>query len=140
MGSQKVLRILVVEDNRDAARSLAQLLELSGHEVVVAPDGRSALGAVEAAPPDVALIDIGLPDVDGYQVARILLARPAEKRPLLVAVTGHGEEEDFKRSLEAGIDLHLVKPADPEQLQQLLRRFQALLDDGEEAEVAAPGK
>jgi CheY-like chemotaxis protein len=139
MENERVLRILVVEDNQDAARCLAQLLEASGHEVVVASDGRSALGAVEAAPPDVALIDIGLPDVDGYQVAKILLARPAEKRPLLVAVTGHGQEDDFKRSLEAGIDLHLVKPADPEQLQQLLIRFQALLGGVEEPEPAAPG-
>src|SRR5437899_2271933 len=96
MGSRRVLRVLVVEDERDAAQSLARFLEMSGHEVVLAPDGRSALAAVEAAHPDVALIDIGLPDLDGYQIARHLQQLQAEKRPLLVAITGHGHEEDFR--------------------------------------------
>jgi CheY-like chemotaxis protein len=139
MSSRKVLRVLVVEDERDAAQSLAQLLEMSGHEVVLAADGRSALAAVEAAQPDVALIDIGLPDLDGYQIARHLQQLQAEKRPLLVAITGHGHAEDYRRSREAGIDLHLVKPANPDQLRHLLRRFHAIVGDWEEGESSVPG-
>ncbi len=128
MGDCKpALRILIVEDDPDAAKSLAQYLEAAGHEVVMAPDGRSALAAVAAEHPDVALIDIGLPDLSGYEVARHLQQLQAEKRPLLVAITGYGREEDFQRSREAGIDLHLVKPADREQLCLLLRRFHAIL-------------
>src|SRR5262245_34834273 len=98
MGNRRVLRILVVEDDPDTAHSLARLLEMAGHEVVLAPDGRSALAAVEAAHPDVALIDIGLPDLDGYQIARHLQELQAEKRPLIVAITGCGQEEDYQRS------------------------------------------
>ena len=117
------LRILVVEDHADTAESLALLLRGEGHEIQVAPDGLAAVGAVQFAPPDVLLLDIGLPGMSGWEVARWVTGQPAEKRPLLVAVTGYGREEDRRRSEEAGIDLHLVKPVDPEKLLGLLRRF-----------------
>lgn len=114
------LRVLLVEDDKDAARSLAMLLRLKGCEVSVARDGRSAIAAAQAEPPDVALLDIGLPDMDGYQVARELRALPGLERTRLVAVTGFGQEEDRRRSREAGFEHHLVKPVEPEALQELL--------------------
>jgi CheY-like chemotaxis protein len=117
------LRILVVEDQADTAASLALLLRREGHEIQVAPDGLAAVGAVQFAHPDVVLLDIGLPGMSGWEVARWVTEQPAEKRPLLVAITGYGREEDRRRSEEAGIDLHLVKPVDPDQLLRLLRRF-----------------
>jgi CheY-like chemotaxis protein len=130
MSTRTGLRILVVEDDHEAAFSLATFLELSGHKVQVASDGRSALHTVAAVDPDVVLIDIGLPDLDGYQVARSIHDRPAARRPLLVAITGYGQQEDYRRSHEAGMDLHLVKPADPQALRQLLSRFEDILGRG----------
>jgi CheY-like chemotaxis protein len=117
------LRILVVEDQADTAATLTLLLGMEGHEVQVAPDGPAAVGAIQTASPDVVLLDIGLPSMSGWEVARWVTEQPAEKRPLLVAVTGYGREEDRQRSEEAGIDLHLLKPVDPDQLLRLLRRF-----------------
>ena len=117
------LRILVVEDQADTAATLALVLRREGHEVQVAPDGPAAVGAVRIEPPDVILLDIGLPSMSGWEVAKWVTEQPAEKRPLLVAVTGHGQEEDCRRSEEAGIDLHLVKPVDPADLLRLLKRF-----------------
>ena len=117
------LRILVVEDHADTAATLALLLRMEGHEVQVAPDGPAALEAVQIASPDVVLLDIGLPGMSGWEVARWVTGQPAEKRPLLVAITGYGREEDRRRSEEAGMDLHLVKPVDPDELLGLLRRF-----------------
>jgi CheY-like chemotaxis protein len=117
------LRILVVEDQADTAESLALLLGREGHEVQVAPEGPAAVGAVQIAPPDVLLLDIGLPGMSGWELARWVTGQPAEKRPLLVAVTGYGREEDRRKSEEAGIDRHLVKPVDPDLLLGLLRRF-----------------
>ena len=117
------LRILVVEDHEDTAATLALLLRMEGHEVQVAPDGPAALEAVQFASPDVVLLDIGLPGMSGWEVARWVTGQPAEKRPLLVAITGYGREEDRRRSAEAGIDHHLLKPVDPAELLGLLRRF-----------------
>jgi CheY-like chemotaxis protein len=121
------MRVLVVEDNRPAADSMAFLLRQAGHDVEVARDGLSAVAAAGANPPDVVLLDIGLPGLGGWEVARILQKQPAEKHPLLVAVTGYGREEDRKRSEEVGIDLHLTKPIDVALLQQLLRRFRSVI-------------
>jgi CheY-like chemotaxis protein len=121
------LRILVTEDDADTALSTASLLSLGGHEVHIAGDGASALEAVEDCDPDVLLLDIGLPDMEGYEVARRVKARNALKTPLLIAITGYGEDADRQRSTDAGIDLHLVKPVDPEQLQGLLKRFQRVV-------------
>jgi two-component system, OmpR family, response regulator len=121
------LRVLVVEDDADGALSLAQFLRGLGHEVEVAPDGQAAVEAAQARPPDVVLLDIGLPGLDGWEVARRLQGHPAGKRPLLVALTGYGREADRRRSDEAGIDLHLTKPVDPDQLRWLLPRFQSVI-------------
>jgi signal transduction histidine kinase/DNA-binding response OmpR family regulator len=116
------LRVLVVEDNDDIRETLKDLLELCGHEVDVAADGASGVERTLALRPDVALIDIGLPGLDGYQVARKLRAElgPNEKRPKLIALTGYGQPGDKQRALEAGFDAHLVKPVDYDDLAHLL--------------------
>ena len=126
-GQGRGLLVLVVEDDADTAATLAQLLRLEGHRVRTAPDGPTALDEAAADQPDVVLLDIGLPGLDGWEVARRLRLRATPKHPLTVALTGYGREEDRHSSREAGIDLHLVKPADPEYLAQLLRDFRALL-------------
>src|SRR4051794_458459 len=105
------LSVLVVEDQPDAAQSLAELLTLHGHCVSVALSGADALRSVEVRTPDVVLLDIGLPGMDGWAVARRLRAQARGKQPVVVAVTGYGAEADRWRSADAGIDLHLVKPA-----------------------------
>jgi two-component system CheB/CheR fusion protein len=112
-------RVVVVDDNKDGAESLAMLLRFWGHDTVVAHDGRAALAMVAAEAPDVVLLDIGLPGMDGYQVARALRER-LDSRPVLVALTGYGQDEDRRRSREAGFDHHLTKPVDPEALKGLL--------------------
>lgn len=112
------LRMLVVEDHADSARSLSLLLELLGHEVEVVADGRKALEAVERFRPAVVLLDIGLPGMDGYEVARRLRARGS--KALLVSLTGYGRDADKLRSREAGFDHHLVKPVEPETLKKLI--------------------
>jgi PAS domain S-box-containing protein len=113
-------RILAVDDNRDAVESLARLLRLAGHEVQLAIDGPSALEAAAAYRPEVVLLDIGLPGMSGHDVARQLRATPEGRGLLLVAVSGWGQEDDRRRSREAGFDHHLVKPVDPDALRQLL--------------------
>jgi PAS domain S-box-containing protein len=113
-------RILVVDDNVDAARSLALLLRLWGHTVRTAYDGPSALAAAAADPPEVVLLDIGMPGMDGYEVARRLRAQAELRSALLVAVTGYGQDEDRRRAFAAGFDRHLTKPLDPDALQALL--------------------
>jgi PAS domain S-box-containing protein len=112
------LRVLVVEDQADSARSLSLLLELLGHEVEVVADGRNAIEAVERFRPTVVLLDIGLPGMDGYEVARRLRARGS--KALLVSLTGYGRDADKLRSREAGFDDHLVKPVELETLERLL--------------------
>ena len=121
------LHILIVEDNPDSAYSTALLLRLFGHEIRVIHDGRTAVQVIRENPPDVVLLDIGLPELDGWEVARQVNRPPGQKRPILVAVTGYGQEDDRRRSAEAGIDLHLVKPVDPLELQEILRKFQTTL-------------
>jgi signal transduction histidine kinase/DNA-binding response OmpR family regulator len=116
---QRRSRVLVVDDNADAARSLAMLLEVSGQDVRICYDGPSALAESETFQPEVILLDIGLPSMDGFEVARRLRERSDLPRPLLVALTGYGQAEDLRRSREAGFDHHLVKPADPETLTAL---------------------
>ena len=113
------LRTIVVDDNVDAAESLADLLRMLGHEVQVAHDGPGGLAVARAAKADVVLLDIGLPGMSGYEVARRLRADP-DFTALLVAVSGYGREEDRHQSKEAGIEHHFVKPLDFRQLQQLL--------------------
>jgi CheY-like chemotaxis protein len=112
-------RVLVVEDNRDSATSLSVLLELMGHEVRVAYTGPEAVAMAAEWPPEVTISDIGLPGFDGFEVARRLRCQLG-KGPLLVALTGYGRDEDRRQSREAGFDHHLVKPADPAELQRML--------------------
>ena len=111
--------VLIVEDNADARETLRRLLELQGHRVRVAAEGAAALEAVRDWTPDVALVDIGLPGIDGYEVARRM--RASGKPIRLVAITGYGLPEDRRRTAEAGFDVHLVKPVDHEQLAEALR-------------------
>ncbi len=113
-------RVLVVDDNADATRTLGLLLKLSGHEVRVAGDGPEALQAAPEFRPEIVLLDIGLPGMNGYEVARRLRDMPELKGAVLVAQTGWGQEEDRRRSSEAGIDHHLVKPVDLDLLQSIL--------------------
>jgi CheY-like chemotaxis protein len=116
-------RLLLVDDNADALLMLASLLELEGYEVHTASDGRGALDAAERLQPDVVLLDIGLPDINGYEVARLLRAQPALRDILLVAVTGYGQAADRRRSAAAGFDHHLVKPINFNELSPLLARL-----------------
>ncbi len=105
-------RILVVDDNRDAATSLATLLQITGHETFTAHDGPTALEAIEQRRPDVVLLDIGLPRLNGYEVCRRVRELPWGKAVTLIALTGWGQEEDRRKSHEAGFDGHLVKPVE----------------------------
>jgi CheY-like chemotaxis protein len=124
------LKVLIVEDDRDTAETLSRLLAIYKFEVHVETDGLSALAWARVHQPDVILLDIGLPDgIDGHEVARRLPEERA-KPPLLVAITGRGQEEDVRRSQEAGIHLHLVKPVEPEQLHRLLLRFERVVKPG----------
>lgn len=116
-------RILVADDNSDALESLATLLELGGHEVFSAANGALALESAERHLPEVALLDIGMPKLDGYEVARRIRAQPWGRRITLVALTGWGQESDRRRSGEAGFDSHLVKPLDLEKLTELLHQL-----------------
>ncbi|HEY7241608.1 MAG TPA: ATP-binding protein [Burkholderiales bacterium] len=113
-------RILVVDDNRDAAESLGMILKFLGADVHIARDGAEAMKAVQAYGPAVVLLDIGMPGMDGYEVARQIRSHQRTHRPTLVALTGWGQEEDRRRACEAGFDHHLVKPADIAALQALL--------------------
>jgi PAS domain S-box-containing protein len=113
-------RVLVVDDNRDAADSLAMLLRLLGADVRIVYGGPEALGVLEEFLPDVVLLDIGMPGMDGHEVARRIRQVPALQKVLLIAMTGWGQEEDRRRSTDAGFDYHLIKPADVGALETLL--------------------
>jgi signal transduction histidine kinase len=116
-------RILLADDNRDALDSLATLLQCDGHEVHTAGDGAEALEVAAECRPDIILLDIGMPKLDGYEVARRIRAEPWGKTAVLIALTGWGQDEDRRRSREVGFDSHLVKPLDPEALSALLARL-----------------
>jgi len=130
-------RILVADDNSDALESLATLLELGGHEVYSAANGALALESAERHLPEVALLDIGMPKLDGYEVARRIRAQPWGRRITLVALTGWGQESDRRRSGEAGFDSHLVKPLDLDKLTALLDRLPIQVVHGQDADTAA---
>ena len=110
----------MVDDNRDAADSLALLLRLQGHEVRVAHSGPAALEMTKGYAPDVVFLDIGMPGMDGYEVARRLRQQPGLGNVVLAALTGWGQQEDRRRTAEAGFDHHLVKPVEPKALDGLL--------------------
>ncbi|HTU68078.1 MAG TPA: ATP-binding protein [Steroidobacteraceae bacterium] len=120
--AEQPLRILLADDNRDAAESLAIILRLEGHEVNLAHDGQAALQAYAERKPDVALLDIGMPKTNGLDVARQIRAQPGGDDVLLVAITGWAQDSDKERSRSAGFDHHLTKPIEPEALIQLLAR------------------
>ncbi|HEX6398316.1 MAG TPA: response regulator, partial [Steroidobacteraceae bacterium] len=123
-GSRPVARrrVLVVEDNRDSAESLRQLLRLDSHDVEVVHDGASALERLDEFRADVVLLDIGLPRMDGFMVAHAIRARFAHQplRPRLVALTGHGRDEDRRAALGSGFDGHLTKPVEPVHLLRMV--------------------
>ncbi|MGH9767788.1 MAG: hybrid sensor histidine kinase/response regulator [Blastocatellia bacterium] len=114
------LRILVVDDNADSVDMMAMMLQIGGHEVRVAHNGLEAIEAALSFRPTIALLDIGLPEMDGYELARRLREHPETRETVLIAVTGYGQTEDRKRSREAGFDHHLVKPVEPDALEALL--------------------
>jgi two-component system OmpR family response regulator len=118
---------MVVEDDQDGAEMVALLLQMNGYRVTVARTGEDALGAAAQATLDVVLLDLRLPGVDGWEVATRLRERSVLVRPLFIAVTGCAGEADERRSAEAGIDLHLVKPVDPADLLAVLGRFARVL-------------
>jgi two-component system OmpR family response regulator len=114
------LRVLVVDDNVDAAQTLAMLVQLAGHDVRIAYDGPPALTLAQAFQPQVVLLDLNLPAMDGYEVARKLRERPETHEAVLAAVSGWGQPEDKLRSKDAGFDRHFVKPVDPNIITKLL--------------------
>jgi PAS domain S-box-containing protein len=114
------LRILVVDDNQDALEMMRVFLELAGHQVQVAADGYSALAMLAQFPADVGLFDIGLPGLDGYELARRVRRDPVAGRMYLIAVTGWGQENDRQRAQESGFDAHVAKPTDPEEITRML--------------------
>jgi CheY-like chemotaxis protein len=113
-------RVVVVEDADDVRELLRECIEQLGHEVLVAPDGLEGVALIGEARPDIALIDVGLPGIDGYEVARRVRAARSDRVPLLVALTGYGGAEVAKRARDAGFDLHVTKPIDIERLQSVL--------------------
>jgi PAS domain S-box-containing protein len=119
-GAERSKRVLIVDDNRDAADMIGQLLEDAGHEVRTAGDASQALSVAEGFHPQVAILDIGLPVMDGYTLGRELRARMGETPPVLIALTGYGQEQDQRRSVEAGFTTHLVKPVDADGLVHLV--------------------
>jgi CheY-like chemotaxis protein len=112
-------RILVVEDNTDSREMLRQLLEIDGYEVYDAPDGQAAIALARKVRPHIALIDLGLPDLNGYELAIRLRGEPQLKGMALIALTGYGAPEDRQRSRDAGFWSHLVKPIDPDMLRDV---------------------
>jgi CheY-like chemotaxis protein len=116
-------RILVVDDNVDAAETLTMLLGGTGYEVRTVPDGEAALAAVDTFAPELAVLDIGLPGMDGYELARRLQANPAIPDLKLVALTGYGRSPDRERALKSGFDEHLVKPVAADRLLEVIGRL-----------------
>jgi CheY-like chemotaxis protein len=116
----KSFRILVVDDNHDSALSQAMMLSIMGHETRTAHDGESAVVCAESFLPEVVLLDIGLPKLNGYEVAQRIREQPWGASMFLIAVTGWGQEEDRQRSTEVGLNVHMVKPVEPAALEKIL--------------------
>ncbi len=119
-GRERPARVLVVDDNVDLARGLARLLQIHGHDVRIAFDGPTGLDEAKNSRPDVVLLDIGLPGMDGYQLAAQLRRDETVKDATLIAISGYGQEEDLRLAREAGFDHHLVKPIISDELIKLL--------------------
>jgi CheY-like chemotaxis protein len=132
-------RLMLVDDNADAANTLALLLQLQGYAVSVEYDALGALKRAAREAPQVCLLDIGLPDIDGYELARRLRQQPSTASALLIALTGYGQEQDRNRSREAGFDHHLVKPVKIEQLNALMSQAGAAAEPANQG-AAAPAQ
>jgi len=128
--SPQRFRILVVDDNHDSALSLAMMLSIMGHETRTAHDGESAVTSAESFLPEVVLLDIGLPKLNGYEVAQRIRENAWGKTMFLIAVTGWGQEEDRQRSSEVGLNVHMVKPVEPAALERLLAELPRQNDIG----------
>jgi len=122
MNGTHARRVLVADDNEDAGESLAMLLRLDGHEVEVASNGPDALALFDRMNPDVAILDIGMPGLSGYEVANRIRGRQAGHQVMLIAVTGWGQDADKARASAAGFDHHFTKPVEPEALSALLAK------------------
>jgi len=118
-------RILVVDDNHDSALSLAMMLSIMGHETRTAHDGESAVATAESFLPEVILLDIGLPKLNGYEVAQRIRGNAWGQSMFLIAVTGWGQDEDRQRSSEVGLNVHMVKPVEPAALERLLSELRS---------------
>jgi CheY-like chemotaxis protein/anti-sigma regulatory factor (Ser/Thr protein kinase) len=129
-------RILVADDNRDAAEALSLQLQLAGHDVRTAHDGVEALDLAKTFDPDIVLLDLGMPKMDGYEVARRLRVQPGSRRVTLIALTGWGQQQDRDRTTDAGFDAHLVKPVAET---QLFRALALAVEDKQRTEGAQAG-
>lgn len=116
-------RVLLADDNRDAADSLAMLLEMNGYRVTVGYNGTEALELARRSPPSVMILDIGMPDITGFEVARRVRTENWGREVYLIAVTGWGQKEDKARAMAAGFNHHLTKPVDPDEVEDVLRTF-----------------
>jgi CheY-like chemotaxis protein len=123
---QRRRRVLVADDNRDSAQTLAMVLDVMGHETRLANDGLQAVAIAAEFEPDIVLLDIGMPKLNGYEACRQIRAQPWARDVVMVAVTGWGHDEDRRRSKSAGFDLHLVKPLDPVEVERMMRDLQPL--------------
>lgn len=123
--TKQTLTILIVDDNETAAQSLARLLELRGHRVGVTYSGLGGIDKARQQQPDIVILDIGLPDIDGYQVARALRS-DSSFSSALIALTGYGQDSDKERSMEAGFDQHLTKPIGLKELEKAFKKVLAL--------------
>ncbi|CDY73514.1 Chemotaxis protein methyltransferase CheR [Caballeronia glathei] len=121
-GAADARRVLLVDDSVDAAQAMSMLLETLGHDVRMLHDAAGALAIVDAFQPEVVILDIGLPVMDGCELARLLRARPSTRDALLLALTGYGGDADRQRALDAGFDHHLVKPVSFTDLEDLIAR------------------
>jgi len=128
------LRVLIADDNRDAADTLALLLAVSGYEVRAAYNGGEAVSLAATFRPDVALLDIGMPGMDGYAAGMAIRQQRGGREVCLIALTGRGRDDDKRRSLEAGFAMHLTKPVDPNHLQALLGQLRTNDSEPEQAQ------
>ncbi len=119
-GGAELRRVLVVDDNEDSAMTMVMLLEVGGHQATVAHDGLTALTVARDFKPHVVLLDIALPEMNGYEVAKRMRMMPELARTVIVAMTGYGQDDDRRRSAEAGFTEHLVKPIDPSALERVV--------------------
>ena len=132
--------VLIVDDNRDVADSTAMLVRMAGYDVHLAYDGKGAIESAQRLQPDAVLLDIGLPGIDGYEVAQRIRGAASAGKPLIVAVSGYGQDEHRLRSSKAGFDHHIVKPIDPALLTELLASLRSTRGSSPENVVRFPAQ